>query len=151
MGQVVISKEIGDGTPVAEGTSAVAGRVCFLDTGVPWLRTGAELEREWKRLRPVIEPVFTKVRIAPDTASFTSGERHTMGSYATAMWTLGGTTEVPLGRAESPVTGRAIRQQLATAHDTVESRCEGWEFALGVMQWLLWITSGSEKPPNYFR
>lgn len=151
MGQVVISREIGDVTPPPEGASAMAGRVCVLDTGVPWLRTGAELEREWARLRPVVEPIYAKVNAAPETASFTPGERHAMGAYLSALWTLGGSAEVPLGGAESPVTGRAIRWQLSAAEELMVSRREGWEFALGVTQWLLWITSGSEKPLRYFR
>ena len=151
MGRVVISREIGDVTPPPEGVSAVAGRVCVLDAGVPWLRTGVELEREWARLRPVVEPIFARVDAAPDAASFAPGERHAMGAYMSALWTLGGTAEVPLGGVESPVTGRAIRWQLAAAEDLMVSRCEGWEFALGVVQWLLWITSGSEKPLSYFR
>lgn len=151
MGRVVISREIGDVTPPAEGASAVAGRVCVLDTGVPWLRTGVELEREWARLGPIVEPIFAKVAAAPDGASFTPGERHAMGAYMSALWTLGGTAEVPLGGVESPVTGRAIRWQLSEAERLMVSRCEGWEFALGVVQWLLWITSGSEKPLRYFR
>jgi hypothetical protein len=49
------------------------------------------------------------------------------------------------------VTGRAIRWQLAAAKDLMVSRREGWELALGVVQWLLWITSGSEKSLRYFR
>jgi hypothetical protein len=95
MGRVVISREIGDATPPPESASAVAGRVCVLDSGVPWLRTGVELERGWARLRPIVKPIFAKVDAAPADASFTPGERHAMGAYVSALWTLGGTAEVP--------------------------------------------------------
>jgi hypothetical protein len=99
----------------------------------------------------VVEPIYAKVDTAPETASFTPGERHAMGAYLSALWTLGGTPEVPLGGAESPVTGQAIRWQLAAAEELMVSRREGREFALGVVQWLLWITSGSEQPLRYFQ
>jgi hypothetical protein len=98
-----------------------------------------------------MEQVFANPAIYTDNVSFVRGERHAMGVYAAALWTLSGTAEVPMGGSESPVTGPAVRQQLAEAEDLMVSRLEGWEFALGIVQWLLWITGGSERAPTYFR
>ena len=138
-------------TPPGREATAVTGPACVLDSGVPWMRTGEELDREWARLRPQMALVYAKVAAWSDDSSFTPGERHAMGVYAAAVWTLGVTTEIPMGGSESPVTGQSIRRQLAEAEALMVSRRPEWEFGLGIVQWLLWITSGSEEPMSYFR
>jgi hypothetical protein len=143
MRTVEIAPDVGDGRPPAAGASAVPGHVCVLDGGVPWVRVKVELDREWQRVNALAGEILDR----RGDSALDGVEECVIGALAAARWTLGATQQAPMARAPLPVTGAAIKAELATARRVMEARGPRWAGATGVVHWLLWITGGSEEMP----
>jgi hypothetical protein len=147
MERLMITADVGDGSPPEPGHSAVPGQIYRLDEGVPWLRVKAELDREWERLQRLLDVVGRPggpvaghaMNDVPET------EWWVLGADSAARWTLGLAAVPALGTGPEPVTGHVIREQLELADRLMESRHPKWGYAAGVLHWLLWITSATEE------
>jgi hypothetical protein len=122
---------------------AVPGEVRMLDGGVPWVRTEAELAREWARLTARLVAVTGGRGRA--VAEMDGAERALLGVRAAARWTLGETACAPMSRDRVLVTGASIRGELAEAERVMEERGSRWPYATGVLYWLLWITGATPE------
>ncbi len=122
--------------------SAIAGQVGVLDGGVPWPRLASELDEQWDRLLiRLAEALGAGDR--PVEAMDGAG-RFVLGVWTAAAWTLGHSPAAPISRADRAVTGPAIQEELAAAGQLVVGRRPYWEWATGVLEWLLWITGARE-------
>lgn len=124
-------------------TAPPAGWTGVLDTGVPWPRSAAELDREWVRLRRRL----TRMTQQPGRAAseLNGAERFTLGVRAAARWTSGEIAMAPTTGLDAPVTGAQLRAELAAAEQVMVARESGWEYATGIVFWLLWVTGANEE------
>ena len=130
-------------TPAPGEIVAVPGEIMVLDQGVPWIRSGRELRYEWDRLSR-----HATLLPDPDASGYremTGGLKALLGVLATARWCLARTTTMPMSARPGLVTGASIKAELALAETVVNSRQGNWEYATGVLMWLLWVTGASEK------
>jgi hypothetical protein len=127
-----------------ENTPLVGGPTVFLDTGVPWPRTPAEIRHEWLRAAAVV----SKMRPGRSWAELPGVERYAFGVWEAAHWSRGEADTSPVRRMPGPVTGQAVRDELAAADAIVEARGEGWEYATGALMWLLWVTGATDRSPH---
>jgi hypothetical protein len=130
-------------TPGPGEIPAVPGIVRMLDAGVPWFRTGAELDVAWDRLWEAVTAVLTN-GLPNDYESLVGVERALFGVYNAARWSLLQVPTAPMGGEHTPVTGGSIRRQLLRAETHMVSRQEGWEYATGIVTWILWVTGARE-------
>lgn len=122
--------------------SAIAGQVGVLDSGVPWLRFAGELDEQWDRLLALLADAVGDEGLPVEAMD--GRDRFVLGAWTAASWTLGHTAVAPVSRRERPVTGQAIREELAAAEQLVTGRRLYWDWATGVLEWLLWITGARE-------
>ena len=125
---------------------AVPGQIRVLDEDVPWVRDQVELDEAWADLLLACKPLVVDGRIDRDRLS---GQGLALvGRLAAARWTMGGEGQpAPMTNHPEPVTGHAIRRQLAMAERLMTGRGADWETATGVVSWLLWVTGASEDLP----
>jgi hypothetical protein len=126
-----------------QNTPPIGGPTVLLDTDVPWPRTPPEIEREWQRAATYV------VDIDPEQpwAELTGLERRSYGAWRTALWCRGQVDTSPVRGIAGPVTGQGIRDELVVAEAVMEGRGDGWEYALGALMWLLWVTGASDHMP----
>jgi len=127
--------------PVPDGEiSARPGVVRILDHGVPWIRTRTELWDEWAALD---DTAVGMVR-ARGVDGLNVSEKALTGLWRCARWTLGFDAVAPAQNRARPVTGASLRTEISWSASMSESRLEGWEWATGVLFWLLWATGANE-------
>jgi hypothetical protein len=141
MRTIEITADVGDGRPPGPHESAVPGRVCVLDGGVPWTRAKAELDPEWDRVNALATQIID--RRGTDGA-LDGREEFVIGVLAAARWTLSAVNAAPMTRQARPVNGEAIKSELSEAQRAMAARGRRWAGAAGVLHWLLWITGASE-------
>jgi hypothetical protein len=135
---------VGDGAAPPPGVPPAPGHICVLDHEVPWVRVGDELFREVSRLNAVVDELLEGPG-AQDPNQLDGAERRALGVYAAAAWTLGEDDRAPMARAQILVSGHAIRDEIALADPRMRNRDPGWQYALGVLDWLFWITGATES------
>src|SRR6266705_783788 len=69
------------------------GQIQVLDRGVPWIRTGEELDREWMRLWQRMSRVL-EARQGEDLVD--GPQTALLGVFSAARWTLGRTPMSPM-------------------------------------------------------
>jgi hypothetical protein len=123
----------------------VGGPACVLDAGVPWPRTPDDVAREWARL----EARYARITVVGrrTMADLSSAERFVVGVRAAARWTRGEVEKSPVCLVGAPLTGQGVRDELDAAEALMEARGRHWEYATGVLHWLLWVTGASEDLP----
>jgi hypothetical protein len=122
---------------------AVPGTIMTLDQGVPWIRTGEELDHEWNRLSRHATLLPARQDVGDD--GLTGGLKALLGVLGTARWCLGRDSMTPISDRRALVTGAAIKAELARAEAVMNSRQGSWEYATGVVMWLLWVTGAVEE------
>lgn len=128
---------------------AELGRRGVLDDGVPWPRELFELADEWERVCRVLGLTLAAAKAGRPAEDLQQRERRALGVDAAARWTLGLSPLAPLNGEPAWVTGAAIRRELAIADAVIPARAPGWEFATGVVGWLLWVTGAEDKMWDY--
>ena len=139
----LIAQDVGDGSAPEPGTPPVPGRICVLDGGVPWVRVKSELVREMDRLAAVMREILDGPAGRRED-ELDGAEQRVMGIWAAAEWTLGADDRSPMHRRHQLVSGQAIIDELAVAEPRMIDRAGGWQYALGVIDWLMWITGARE-------
>jgi hypothetical protein len=117
---------------------AVPGVITVLDGGVPWIRDRLELDQEWDRLVRTASTLLVDGRLAYEELD--GAGQALIGVFNAARWTTGRTHATPVTNEAVEVTGSSLRGQLAAAQERMAARRADWQYATGVVTWLLWIT-----------
>ena len=128
-----------------ETTPLVGGPSMVLDAGVPWPRTPDDVAREWARVEARYARLF--VSGGRSLSQLTSAEQFVVGVRVAARWTRAESARSPLRLANEPVSGQAVRDELAVAESLMEARGRHWALATGVLHWLLWVTGAMDDLP----
>ncbi len=131
-------------TPGPHEIVAVPGVPRILDHGVPWIRTGPELDVAWDKVETAVAAVVNN-GLPNDYASLDGVERALFGTFNAARWTTLQIPTAPMGGGHMPVTGGSIRRQLDLATVEMVHKLDGWEYATGVAGWFGWITGVREE------
>jgi hypothetical protein len=121
---------------------AVPGVPCLLDCGVSWVRTGAELDREWPRMLEAVDARAARSQVTPERDGM---DRAVLGIYNAAQWTVGDLAIAPVLKRRLPVTGRTLTDELVGAELWSQSGEVGAAYGFGVMSWLLWMVGQRDR------
>jgi hypothetical protein len=124
---------------------AVPGVPAVLDGGVPWVRTGPELDREWARMMAAVAALGFGGERGPGVverqyAALDGAGRAVLGVFSAARWSVGEVNRTPITERYAPVTGSSLTRELNTAERCSLLRVEGAAYATGVLAWLMWMT-----------
>lgn len=111
-------------------------------------RSDEELAREWLLLQ-VLVGVMTDRPERPfeDLAGW---ELCALGVEAAALWTLGRTEVAPATRrAAVRASLREVATELEVATRSTNAGGPAWEFACGVVAWLVWLLGGGGETVQY--
>jgi hypothetical protein len=126
-------------TPRSDEILALPGVQQILDSEVLWLRSGEELARAFNSIEAAISDTIGNSQ-PNEWDSLDEDERARLGVYQAARWTLQQIPTSPMGSGLIPVTGGSLCRELDCAVIRMRSRGHGWEYAMGVAIWLMWIT-----------
>ena len=126
-------------------TLSSSGRPQAMDPGAVCVRTDRECDQAWARVRGAVKGVVTN-GLSNDYDCLDSVELFLFGAYNAARWTLAKSSIAPMSGRPVPFAAGTTRRELAQAEIRMASRAQGWEYATGVMAWLLWIAGTIEDP-----
>jgi hypothetical protein len=109
------------------------------------VRTDKEHDQAWARVRGAVESVVTN-GLSNDYDCLDSVERFLFGAYNAARWTLAKRSIGPMSGLRVPFAAGSTGRELSQAEISMVTRAEGWEYASGVMAWLLWIAGTIDDP-----